>query len=284
VALSETVRWAARHGAQSCSTSFHEAEPAVTGPEFCRPCESFHEKAALCRAAENTCFFATVNYASAGRRPLQRGAARTGRCPAPAYGKRGLAHRDVDVTEATGLLRPLQVCLEVPRASETRSLTIFARSMGGRTDDRTMAEAFSFRRSLSFSRQRNLRPRTILDLRAQSAALLSAPAASHQRPSFAHHAPVGVRALSRRALFGQPQRDTNEIPSEGKHIGSRSAPHVGIAVCVINGLSELFLITPSLERSRTTIVPAPSAPAFRRNIETSPCCRSSFSPRIFACA
>jgi predicted amidohydrolase len=33
---------------------------------FADPANSFHEKAALCRAAENTCYFATVNYASAG--------------------------------------------------------------------------------------------------------------------------------------------------------------------------------------------------------------------------
>jgi len=30
------------------------------------PRNTFHEKAVLCRAAENTCYFATVNYAEAG--------------------------------------------------------------------------------------------------------------------------------------------------------------------------------------------------------------------------
>ena len=40
---------------------------AVTGRRVSPiPANSFHEKAALCRAAENTCFFATVNCASDG--------------------------------------------------------------------------------------------------------------------------------------------------------------------------------------------------------------------------
>ena len=64
----ETVRWAARHGAQ---VVFHphlqEAEPGWTAPvAFGDPANTFHEKAMLCRAAENTCYFASVNYASAG--------------------------------------------------------------------------------------------------------------------------------------------------------------------------------------------------------------------------
>ena len=46
---------------------FDEAEPGGYRPSrFADPANSFHEKAALCRAAENTCFFATVNYASDG--------------------------------------------------------------------------------------------------------------------------------------------------------------------------------------------------------------------------
>jgi hypothetical protein len=46
---------------------FHEAESGSYRPTtFCDPANTFHEKAALCRAAENSCYFATVNYASAG--------------------------------------------------------------------------------------------------------------------------------------------------------------------------------------------------------------------------
>src|SRR5206468_2302969 len=64
----ETVRWAVRHGAQIVfHPHFHEAEPGGYRPSsFADPANSFHEKAALCRAAENTCYFATVNVASAG--------------------------------------------------------------------------------------------------------------------------------------------------------------------------------------------------------------------------
>jgi len=37
---------------------FHEAEPGGYRPSsFADPANSFHGKAALCRAAENTCYF-----------------------------------------------------------------------------------------------------------------------------------------------------------------------------------------------------------------------------------
>jgi predicted amidohydrolase len=59
----ETVRWAVRRGAHIVfHPHFHEAEPGGYRPvSFADPANSFHEKAALCRAAENTCYFATVN-------------------------------------------------------------------------------------------------------------------------------------------------------------------------------------------------------------------------------
>ena len=103
----ETVRWAVRHGAQIVfHPHFHEAEPGGYQPmSFADPANSFHEKAALCRAAENTCFFATVNYASAGS-PTTSAVVRPdgtllGFQP---YGEPGLLVADVDITEATGLL------------------------------------------------------------------------------------------------------------------------------------------------------------------------------------
>lgn len=40
--------------------------PAYRPTVFADPANTFHEKAALCRAAENTCYFATVNVASEG--------------------------------------------------------------------------------------------------------------------------------------------------------------------------------------------------------------------------
>jgi predicted amidohydrolase len=103
----ETVRWAARRGAQVVfHPHFHEAEPGSYRPAtFADPANSFHEKAALCRAAENTCFFATVNYASDGS-PTTSAVVRpdgTLLCYQP-YGKSGLLVADLDLAEATRLL------------------------------------------------------------------------------------------------------------------------------------------------------------------------------------
>jgi predicted amidohydrolase len=103
----ETVRWAIRHGAQIVfHPQFHEAEPGGYVPtSFADPANSFHEKAVLCRAAENTCYFATVNFAGAGS-PTTSAVARpdgTLLCYQP-YGKEGLLIADIDLTAATGLL------------------------------------------------------------------------------------------------------------------------------------------------------------------------------------
>lgn len=103
----ETVRWPARRGAQIV---FHphlaEAEPGGYAPSsFGEPANTFHEKAALCRAAENTCYFATVNYASAGSATtsavVQPDGTLLGYQP---YGQEGLFIADVDLAAATGLL------------------------------------------------------------------------------------------------------------------------------------------------------------------------------------
>jgi predicted amidohydrolase len=103
----ETVRWAARRGAQIVfHPHFHEAEPDSYRPStFADPANSFHEKAALCRAAENTCFFATVNYASEGS-PTTSAVVRPDGTLLnyQPYGKRGLLIADVDLAEATGRL------------------------------------------------------------------------------------------------------------------------------------------------------------------------------------
>lgn len=103
----ETVRWAARRGAQVVfHPHFHEAAPGGYVPaSFADPANSFHEKAALCRAAENTCFFATVNYASTGSPTTSAVVGPDGvlRAYQP-YGRRGLLIADIDLAEATGLL------------------------------------------------------------------------------------------------------------------------------------------------------------------------------------
>ena len=64
----ETVRWAARRGAHVVfHPHFHDAEPGAYRPKrFADPMNTFHEKAMLCRAAENGCYFASVNCASDG--------------------------------------------------------------------------------------------------------------------------------------------------------------------------------------------------------------------------
>jgi predicted amidohydrolase len=103
----ETVRWAARRGAQVVfHPHFHEAEPGSYRPSsFADPANTFHEKAILCRAAENTCYIPSVNCASEGS-PTTSSVARpdgTLHCYQP-YGKAGLLLADIDLTAATGLL------------------------------------------------------------------------------------------------------------------------------------------------------------------------------------
>lgn len=103
----ETTRWAARHGAQVVfHPHLHEAEPGGFRPQaFADPRNTFHEKAALCRAAENTCFFATVNCASEGSATTSAIARPSGALLAyQPYGKRGLLVADLDLSEATLLL------------------------------------------------------------------------------------------------------------------------------------------------------------------------------------
>jgi len=102
----ETVRWAARRGAHLVfHPHFHEREPGGHVPStFADPANSFHEKAVLCRAAENTCYIATVNVASAGS-PTTSAVVRpdgTLHCYQP-YSKEGLLIADIDITKATGL-------------------------------------------------------------------------------------------------------------------------------------------------------------------------------------
>jgi len=103
----ETVRWAARQGAHIVfHPHFHEAEPGSYRPTaFADPKNTFHEKAALCRAAENTCYFATVNCASPGSPTTSAIVRPDGTLLSyQPYGKEGLLIADIDITTATGLL------------------------------------------------------------------------------------------------------------------------------------------------------------------------------------
>lgn len=103
----ETVRWAVRHGAHIVfHPHFHEREPCSYVPSiFADPANSFHEKAALCRAAENNCYFATVNYASTSS-PTTSAIVRPDGTLLnyQPYGKEGLLFADIDITAATGML------------------------------------------------------------------------------------------------------------------------------------------------------------------------------------
>jgi predicted amidohydrolase len=103
----ETVRWAARRGAQIVfHPHFHIAEPGSYAPaSFADPANTFHEKAVLCRAAENTCYIATVNCASEGSPTTSAVVRPDGTLLTyQPYGEEGLLMADVDLAEATGLL------------------------------------------------------------------------------------------------------------------------------------------------------------------------------------
>ena len=103
----ETVRWAASRGAHIVfHPHFGEAEPGGYVPStYADPKNTFHEKAALCRAAENTCYFATVNFASAGSATTSAVANPDGTLLAyQPYGVDGLLIANIDISSATGLL------------------------------------------------------------------------------------------------------------------------------------------------------------------------------------
>lgn len=103
----ETVRWAARRGAQVVFLPhFHEATPGSYRPTtFADPANTFHEKAMLCRAAENACWIAAVNYAGEGAPSTSAVVRPDGTLLTfQPYGVAGLLVVDVDLAAATGLL------------------------------------------------------------------------------------------------------------------------------------------------------------------------------------
>lgn len=103
----ETVRWAVRRGAQVVfHPHAHVAEPGSYRPRtFADPANTFHEKAMLCRAAENACYFASVNCASEGSGTTSAVVSPDGTllCYQP-YGREGLLVADLDLSVATGRL------------------------------------------------------------------------------------------------------------------------------------------------------------------------------------
>jgi len=109
------VRWPAVRGAH---VVFHphlsEAEgdtyrPSTSGVNrprsYAEPSNSFHEKALLCRAAENTCFIVTANCASDGSPTTSAVIKPDGTLLSyQPYNQEGLLVTEIDLAEATGLL------------------------------------------------------------------------------------------------------------------------------------------------------------------------------------
>ncbi len=103
----ETVRWAVRRGAQLVVHPHYDwGEPGAFQPSsFADPRSTFHEKAMLCRAAENTCWFASVNMATAGSSTTSAVVRPDGVVLAyQPYGQPGLLVADINLAAATGLL------------------------------------------------------------------------------------------------------------------------------------------------------------------------------------
>jgi predicted amidohydrolase len=103
----ETVRWAAQRGAHIV---FHphlsEAEGDSYHPSsYADSLNSFHEKAILCRAAENTCFIVTAN-CSSDRSPTTSAVVKPDGTllSYQPYGKEGLLVAEIDLADATGFL------------------------------------------------------------------------------------------------------------------------------------------------------------------------------------
>ena len=103
----ETVRWAARRGAQLVfHPHFHEPMPGGYRPRtFVDPMNSFHEKAMLCRAAENAIWFASVNCAIEGSPSTSAIIDPSGRVHvSQPYGQEGLLVADIMPELGSGYL------------------------------------------------------------------------------------------------------------------------------------------------------------------------------------
>ncbi|MES2108116.1 MAG: carbon-nitrogen hydrolase family protein [Bacteroidota bacterium] len=103
----ESVRWAARNGAQivfhpHCSGS-NVGGPQLT--EFGHKDNPYYEKAMMMRALENTIYFASSNYASLFPESASALIAPDGKCVAHSvYGEPGVFVAEIDLEKATGLL------------------------------------------------------------------------------------------------------------------------------------------------------------------------------------
>ncbi len=102
----ETVRWAARHSAQIVfHPHFHEIPPDAYHPTtFADPANTVFEKTMLCRASENTVYFASVNFAILHSDTTSAIINPDGTVLAfQPYGLEGILLADLDLSLATGL-------------------------------------------------------------------------------------------------------------------------------------------------------------------------------------
>jgi predicted amidohydrolase len=103
----ETTRWAVRHGAHVVfHPHLHAPEPGDHRPtRFGEKDTSFHERSILSRAAENTAYFASVNYAIDGSATSSAVAAPDGTLLSHMpYGRQGVLIAEIDTDLATGIL------------------------------------------------------------------------------------------------------------------------------------------------------------------------------------
>lgn len=103
----ETVRASAQQGAHVVfHPHYSTREDGGHRPTtYAEQGNSFHEKAMFCRAAENTCFIATVNYATEGSLTPSAVIDPQGELLTyQSYGKAGILYADIDTSQATGYL------------------------------------------------------------------------------------------------------------------------------------------------------------------------------------
>ena len=103
----ETVRWAAVRGAHIVFHPQHTGSNTSGAPRtrFGEPEAPYYEKAMMCRALENTIYFASVNYALRFQESATALIDPAGRCQAHLpYGEEGVLLQEIDRGSATGLL------------------------------------------------------------------------------------------------------------------------------------------------------------------------------------
>ena len=103
----ETVRWAAVRGAKIVFQPFHAGSDrgGVVPTQWGATDGAYYEKAMMCRALENTIYFASVNYCLRYQEAATSLIDPSGRCQAYLpYGEEGVLVQPIDPARATGLL------------------------------------------------------------------------------------------------------------------------------------------------------------------------------------